>query len=122
MEKKLLSRVFSEEKKASLREQLRTQGDKRIPEATESVIADSIRLRNRLVESAAFRSADTLRTDAQRELRDYDVSVMEDAALMIEKLGQEVTRLRLGIGHFEYGQIDKSLLCKMARDWNGSSR
>jgi hypothetical protein len=42
-----------------------------------------------------------------------------DAADMLQVLGTEVTRQRLAIGHFLYGQIDRHELRRISETWNG---
>lgn len=55
---------------------------------------------------------------ATKELAEIDARICLDAAKMLQKLGTEVTRLRLGIGHYKYGKLDRLDLIKMATNWN----
>jgi len=56
-----------------------------------------------------------------QELVDYEMGLGKDAAELLMKLGLEVTRLRLGIQHYEVGRLDKRTLCLMAQNWNGET-
>ena len=89
---------------------------------TDPVIKDAIKLRDGLLEAAKEFRILARRADRQttRELREFDADCCEAAAKMMAKLGTEVTRLRLGIGHHLSGQmpLDRHELRKMTVDWN----
>lgn len=90
---------------------------------TDSVIADGIKLRDRLLGTAKelriqAEMHKVLGKATQSELCDMDAQVCEESAEMMQKLGTEVTRLRLGIGHFKHGQMSKLDLCKFPNTWN----
>ena len=55
---------------------------------------------------------------ASKELMEHDAKTCEDAAKMLRKLGTEITRLRLGIGHYEYGKLTRADLIGMTENWN----
>ena len=79
------------------------------------VIAEAIKIRDN-VRSAAkeFR----YRRDGNKELNEMDAKACEDAAVMLQKLGTEVTRLRLAIGHYKYGMMSRQDLIKIPDTWN----
>lgn len=52
-------------------------------------------------------------------LRDFDMKTCKQAAEMLQKLGTEVDRLRMGIGHFHHGRMSIFDLEKMTKNWNG---
>lgn len=87
--------------------------------ASEPVIAAAIKLRDRLGDVAKEIG---YRRDGNAELNAMDAKVCADAAAMLEKLGTEVTRLRLGIGHLYYGRLDRTELWNMSRNWNSDAR
>lgn len=54
------------------------------------------------------------------ELKDYEATIAVQAALMLEKLGTEVTRLRLSIGcHLDTGDPTRADMRKIVTNWNG---
>lgn len=87
---------------------------------TDPVIRVAINLRDRLRETERELRilASTATHPATRTMRGFDADSCRDAALMLEKLGTEVTRLRLGVGHFFYGWMSRVDLGRMARCWN----
>lgn len=91
-------------------------------QATDPVIRDAIKLRDGLLECAReFRVyGGKSRHASGRELAEMDAKVCENAAVMLQKLGTEVTRLRLCIGHFDYGRMDRSDLRRATQNWNDS--
>ena len=58
-------------------------------------------------------------------LAEHDAVACERAAAMLEKLGTEVTRLRLGISHYYYCDhtgMSVVELRRMTENWNGDLR
>ncbi len=84
------------------------------------IIDQAIRLRDGLLGAAnEFRHIGGPSANAvTKELMELDAKTCEDAAKMLQKLGTEVTRLRLGIGHYRYGMVDRSALVRMSESWN----
>ena len=81
----------------------------------DSTMREAIRLRDRLLDVAKELR---LRRDGLPELNKLDAQSCDDSAQMLQKLGTEVTRLREGIGHFEYGMMSRHDLIQMPRRWN----
>ena len=82
---------------------------------TDATTKAAIKIRDRLNEVATELKR---RLDGLPELNRMDARTCEDAALMLEKLGTEVTRLRLGIGCYRYGRLSRVDLFAMTRNWN----
>ncbi len=82
---------------------------------TDPVIAEAVKIRDR-VRSAGqeFRR----RTDGLRELNEIDAKSCDEAADMLQKLGTEVTRLRLAIGCYRDYRMNRSDLSHVADTWN----
>lgn len=70
-----------------------------------SVLKDAGLLRDHLRELARFLRSGPL-IDA--ELRAPDADCCDDAAAMLQKLGTEVTRLRLSIGRYRYHMMSRA--------------
>ena len=87
---------------------------------TDPVIAEAIKLRDKLLECAKeFRHHGVMaRTDAGKKMAEFDALICEASAEMMAKLGTEVTRLRLGIQHFDHGRMDRLELRKFPNSWN----
>ena len=84
------------------------------------ILDQAVKLRDGLLGAAnEFRCRGALTKSAvTKELSELDAKTCEDAAKMHQKLGTEVTRLRLGIGHYKYGMLDRSDLIRMSESWN----
>ncbi len=87
---------------------------------TDPIIDQAIKLSNGLLAAAKeFRYiGGPSATAVTKELMEHDAKTCEDAAKMLQKLSMEVTRLRLGIGHYKYGMLNRSNLIQMAESWN----
>lgn len=87
---------------------------------TDPVIKLAIKQRDGLLDCAKeFRRQGSIaQRNSARELAELDARACEDAAAMLKKLGTEVTRLRLTIGHFGCGRMNRSDLRKAAETWN----
>lgn len=59
------------------------------------------------------------RTEAEKELNEYDAHACQLASDMLYKLGIEVERLRQLILHYDHGRIDKRDMVKATQNWNG---
>lgn len=55
---------------------------------------------------------------AAMDLAKHDAEVCEAASKMLRKLSLEVTRLRLGIGHYQYGRLSRADLINLTENWN----
>lgn len=90
---------------------------------TDPVIQEAIKLRDRLKDAAKeFRILEKRATHkATKKMAGRDAEACEESALMLQKLGTEVTRLREGIGCFKYGQLSRFDLIKMRDNWNDDS-
>lgn len=84
------------------------------------IIDQAIRLRDGLLSAAKeFRHTGACSTHAvTKELTEHDAKTCEDAAKMLRKLCTEITRLRLGIGHYKYGKLARADLISMTETWN----
>ena len=83
---------------------------------TDVIIESAIRLRDRLLElSKELRRNGPMNNET---LRRMDAANCEEAAKMLEKLGTEVTRLRLAIGHHSYRRMSHADLVRIADTWN----
>jgi hypothetical protein len=91
---------------------------------TDPVIVKAIQLRDQLVSCADELAIQARigRNSSARELAAMEAQSCRDAAEMLEKLGTEVSRLRLAIGHFRYGRLARGALEAMANNWNGDPR
>jgi hypothetical protein len=87
------------------------------------IIAQATKLRDGLLSAAKeFRYIGARSTRAAtQELTEHDAKTCEDAAKMLRKLGIEVTRLRLAIGHYSYGKLSRADLISMVGNWNDES-
>jgi len=87
---------------------------------TDPVIRDAIRLRDRLLDVTKEHDykARAATHKSTIECAEMDAQTCRAAAAMLEKLGTEVTRLRLGIGHLHYGMMDRLELNQMTKNWN----
>ena len=82
---------------------------------TDPIIQHAIKLRSQLLDVAK----ELGRPPAMNmQLRAMDAKTCNDSAEMLKKLGTEIARLRLGIGHYEYGKISRHDLIQMPRSWN----
>ena len=79
------------------------------------VIKNAARLRDHLLDVAKELR---LRRDGNIELWELDAKACDDAAAMLRKLGTEVTRLRLAIGHHKYGMMSCADLFQIPDTWN----
>ena len=89
---------------------------------SDQVIKRSIWLRDQLLQCAkefGYISEKTAHASAKR-MAAHDKSTCEEAAAMIEKLGTEVTRLRLCIQHFDHGRMSRFALRDVVENWNAS--
>ena len=84
------------------------------------ILDQAVQLRDDLLRTAKeFRfMGGPLASKATKELLALDAKTCDDAAKMLQKLGTEVTRLRLGIGHYKYGMLDRSDLIRISESWN----
>lgn len=58
-------------------------------------------------------------TNLVPEMRsEFDRSTCIETVAMLQSLGTEVTRLRLAIGTFLYGRMDRHELRKISETWN----
>lgn len=64
------------------------------------------------------REAESLGRTVQAELDALDGDACRCAAELLAKLGTEVIRLRLSIGHYEYGHMTRDALIRVPRTWN----
>ena len=84
-------------------------------------IALAIKQRNRLIECAKefrFHGRKHQKDSPGRNLAELDAQACEEAAKMMQHLGTEVTRLRLGIQHFAAGRMSRGDLIAMTTNWN----
>ena len=91
---------------------------------TDPVIQQARKLRDSLLDVAKehdIRSESPSTSSVAAELAKMDAQTCRSAAEMLAKLGTEVTRLRLGIGHFDYGQMPRRELVQMSKTWNSQS-
>jgi hypothetical protein len=90
--------------------------------ATDPVIRAAIKIRNRLVDCAKeFRIHGRMaRKPAGVEMAEHDAKACDEAAAMLQKLGTEVTRLRLSIQHFNAGRMSRFELSEVVKNWNDS--
>lgn len=90
---------------------------------TDPVIKKAIAMRDGLVAAAREFRRIGKRSDhaATKELMEMDAVNCENAAEMLEKLGTEVDRLRLGIGIRHYGRLSGAKLMAMTKNWNGDA-
>jgi hypothetical protein len=88
---------------------------------SDAVITEAIKLRDRIL--ACGREFEirkrTARSPVDAELAEVDFQACQEAAAMLQKLGTEVTRLRLAIQHFDYGRISRFDLREITTNWNG---
>ena len=86
----------------------------------DTTITQAIKLRDGLLSAASeFRHIGTRSTRSiTRKLLEHDAKVCEDSAKMLQKFSTEVTRLRLGIGHYGYGKLSRTDLINMIENWN----
>jgi precorrin-6x reductase len=91
---------------------------------SDQVIERAIKLRDQLLECAKEFDIHALRytRPGARKAVESDAKACREAAEMMAKLGTEVTRLRLGIQHFDHGRIDRFELREMVENWNGEAR
>ena len=88
---------------------------------TDPVIRDAIKLRDRLVECAKeFRILGKRAKTPAGASWAIDANACDQAAAMLQKLGTEVTRLRLTIQHFDAGRMSRLELRKVVGNWNDS--
>ncbi len=87
------------------------------------VIALAIKQRDCLLDCAKeFRiHGNMAKTVSAKKLAEFDAAVCEDAAKMLEKLGTEISRLRLAIQHFDHGRMGRFELRDVVKNWNGQS-
>lgn len=87
---------------------------------TDPVIRDAIKVRDRLHEVAKELRIvrDLRRNESGRVMAEYDARTCQTAALMLEKLGIEVDRLRQTIGCYRYGRASHAELIHAAETWN----
>lgn len=87
------------------------------------VIAEAIKLRDRIL--ACGREFELRKRAARRpadaELAEYDFQSCQETAAMLQKLGTEVTRLRLAIQHFDCGRMSRFELHEITTNWNGDA-
>jgi hypothetical protein len=89
---------------------------------SDPIIKDAIQIRDHLLDVAK-----EIRHRKKREthsstvnLMEYDAAYCEAAAAMLQKLGTEITRLRLTIRHFDQNMMDRTGLRNVVRTWNDS--
>lgn len=84
----------------------------------------AIKLRDRLLKTAQELriDRDMAKDEARRELREYDATVCDEAARLLQVLGTEVTRLREGVGCYLDGRISRSLMRHIRESWNGDAK
>lgn len=90
---------------------------------TDLVIATAIKLRDRMVDCAKefeLRKL-TARRPVDVELAEGDAKDCLETAAMLQKLGTEVTRLRLAIQHFDCGRLSRFELREIVTNWNGDN-
>jgi hypothetical protein len=94
---------------------------------SDRVIENGVKLRDSLEQCAKeFRiHSQMARTDSGKtlceydaQICEYDAQICEASARMLEKLGTEVTRLRLCIQHWRYGRMGDDELRKIPDTWN----
>lgn len=89
---------------------------------TDRIIQTAITLRDCLVECAhelRYHGQKAM-TDSAKELAAIDAATCDNAAIMLQTLGTEVTRLRLGIQHFHAGRMTRWDLLEMTENWNAT--
>ena len=85
---------------------------------SEYVIKDAIKTRDQLLEvSQQFK----YRRSKHKELDSLDETTCEHAAELLQKLGTEVTRLRLTIEHYLYGRMGRDDLKNVVKTWTSGS-
>lgn len=88
---------------------------------SDGVIAEAVKLRDKLLEVAKELriQGKMARSTSGKTLAAMDAKACDDSARMLEKLGTEVTRLRLGILTYCDGRMEERGLRNMAKNWNG---
>lgn len=81
---------------------------------SDPVIKEAIRIRDRLQELAT----DLRLRPGHVQANDMDGRTCDEAAKMLQKLGTEVTRLRLFIQHHQHGRLSTADLYKVVENWN----
>jgi len=88
---------------------------------TDPVIRDAINMRDGLLHIAKefrMQGEDPRVSATRKELAAIDAKYCEDAAEMLQKLGTEVDRLRMGIGGMLDYHMSRGDLRQMTRNWN----
>lgn len=86
---------------------------------SDEIIQKAIEIRDRLVEvrKEIIIHGQMAKSSSAKTLAKMDAATVGDAIALLAKLGTEVERLRLGIGHFHYGRMSANDLYKMTKKW-----